>query len=169
MKRLVLTFLSTAAVCAVVSAIPAAAQDTVTGAPRGTAPVTVEGYGNSSGSTPVRSRNRLGVERPGLRNRSAFSVPARQPRHPTRAMHDIATLMTLTQGRVRLSAVHDRPLLSNARRPHLSRPAVGGLSISAIRCPSGIFGSFLLGPVSEPQNQNRSGCFGRQKTAQPRC
>jgi hypothetical protein len=51
MKRLVLTFLSTAAVCAVVSAIPAAAQDTVTGAPRGTAPVTVEGYGNSSGST----------------------------------------------------------------------------------------------------------------------
>src|ERR1700752_692073 len=51
MKRLVLTFLSTAAVCAVVSTTPAAAQDTVTGAPRGTAPVTVEGYGSSSGST----------------------------------------------------------------------------------------------------------------------
>ena len=51
MKRLVLTFLSAAAVCAVVSATPAATQDTVTGAPRGTAPVTVEGYGNSSGST----------------------------------------------------------------------------------------------------------------------
>jgi hypothetical protein len=49
MKRLVLTFLSTAAVCAVVSATPAAAQDTVTGAPAGEAPVTVEGYGNSSG------------------------------------------------------------------------------------------------------------------------
>jgi hypothetical protein len=51
MKRLVLTFLSTAAVCAVVSATPAAAQDSVTGAPRGQTPVTVEGYGNSSGST----------------------------------------------------------------------------------------------------------------------
>jgi hypothetical protein len=38
-------------VCAVVSATPAAAQDTVTGAPAGTAPVTVEGYGNSSGYT----------------------------------------------------------------------------------------------------------------------
>jgi hypothetical protein len=47
MKRLVLTFLSTAAVYAVLSAAPAAAQDTVTGAPAGTAPVTVEGYGNS--------------------------------------------------------------------------------------------------------------------------
>jgi hypothetical protein len=51
MKRLFLTFLSMAAVCAVVSATSAAAQDTVTGAPAGTAPVTVEGYGNSSGST----------------------------------------------------------------------------------------------------------------------
>ena len=49
MKRLVLTFLSTAAVCAILSASPVAAQDTVTGAPAGTAPVTVEGYGNSSG------------------------------------------------------------------------------------------------------------------------
>jgi hypothetical protein len=51
MKRLVLTFLSAAAVCAVVSATPAAAQDTVTGAPAGTAPVTIEGHGNSSGET----------------------------------------------------------------------------------------------------------------------
>jgi hypothetical protein len=51
MKRLVLTFLSKAAVCAVLSATPAAAQDTVTGAPAGTAPVTVEGYGNSSRPT----------------------------------------------------------------------------------------------------------------------
>ena len=51
MIRLVLTFLSTAAVCAVISATPAAAQDTVTGAPRGTAPVTVEGYPNSTGDT----------------------------------------------------------------------------------------------------------------------
>ena len=47
MKRLVLTFLSAAAVCAVVSATPAATQDTVTGAPGGTAPGTVEGYGTS--------------------------------------------------------------------------------------------------------------------------
>jgi hypothetical protein len=47
MKHLVLTFLSMALVCAVVSTTPAAAQDTVTGAPRGTAPMTVEGYGNS--------------------------------------------------------------------------------------------------------------------------
>jgi hypothetical protein len=47
MKHLVLTFLSMAVVCAVVSTTPAAAQDTVTGAPRGTAPMTVEGYGNS--------------------------------------------------------------------------------------------------------------------------
>ena len=51
MKHLVLTFLSTATVCAVLSAAPAAAQDTVTGAPVGEAPVTVEGYGNSSGYT----------------------------------------------------------------------------------------------------------------------
>jgi hypothetical protein len=45
MKRLVLTFLSMATVCAVVSASPAAAQETVTGAPAGTVPVTVEGTG----------------------------------------------------------------------------------------------------------------------------
>ena len=57
MKRLALTFLSTAAVCAVASATPAAAQDTVTGAPRGSAPVTVEGYGNSSGSTGPSASN----------------------------------------------------------------------------------------------------------------
>jgi hypothetical protein len=76
MKRLVLTFLSMAAVCAVVSAAPAAAQDTVTGAPKGTAPVTVEGYGNSSGiHGPVRSRNRLGVERPDLRNQFGVERP----------------------------------------------------------------------------------------------
>jgi hypothetical protein len=49
MERLVWRFLSTAAVCVVVFAAPAAAQDTVTGAPAGTAPVTVEGYGNYSG------------------------------------------------------------------------------------------------------------------------
>lgn len=58
MKRLALTFLSTAAVCAVLSATPAAAQDTVTGAPAGEAPVTVEGYGSGpngapEGATPV--------------------------------------------------------------------------------------------------------------------
>jgi hypothetical protein len=48
MKRLFLTFLSTAAVCTVLSATPVAAQETVTGAPVGTAPVTVEGYENST-------------------------------------------------------------------------------------------------------------------------
>jgi len=57
MKRLVLTFLSAAAVCAVLSATPAAAQDTVTGAPVGEAPVTVEGYGNSAGYTGSSASN----------------------------------------------------------------------------------------------------------------
>jgi hypothetical protein len=77
MKRLVLTFLSTAAVCAVVSATPAAAQDTVTGAPRGTAPVTVEGYQNSSGDT--------GPSAPAIG--SALSGPASPQRcHVTRDM-----------------------------------------------------------------------------------
>ena len=57
MKRLVLTFLSTGAVCAVLSATPAAAQDTVAGAPPGEAPVTVEGYGSSSGYTGASASN----------------------------------------------------------------------------------------------------------------
>ena len=42
MKRLFLTLLSTAAVCAVLSATPVAAQETITGAPPGEAPVTAE-------------------------------------------------------------------------------------------------------------------------------
>jgi hypothetical protein len=76
MKRLVLTFLSTAAVCAVVSAAPAAAQDTVTGSPAGTAPVTVEGYGNSSGDT--------GLSGPAI---GSMNVPASPQRcHVTRDM-----------------------------------------------------------------------------------
>lgn len=54
MKRLFLTLLSTAAVCAFVSATPAAAQETVEGAPRGEAPINAEppytpGYGSGSG------------------------------------------------------------------------------------------------------------------------
>lgn len=50
MKRLVLTSaISAAAVCAFLAATPAFAQDTVTGAPAGEAPVTVEGYGNAPG------------------------------------------------------------------------------------------------------------------------
>ena len=57
MKRLVLTILSTAAVCVVVSVTPAAAQDTVTGAPANEAPVTVEGYGNPSGYTGTSASN----------------------------------------------------------------------------------------------------------------
>lgn len=47
MKNLLLSTLSTAAFCAFVSAIPAVGQETVTGAPAGTAPATVEGYGPS--------------------------------------------------------------------------------------------------------------------------
>lgn len=57
MKGLVLTFLSTAAVCAVLTAAPAVAQDTVAGAPAGEAPVTVEGYANSSGYTGASASN----------------------------------------------------------------------------------------------------------------
>jgi hypothetical protein len=65
MKRLVLTLLSMAAVCAVVSATPAAAQDSVTGALRGTAPVTVEGF-------PGLIARALAVGLPAL-----FDIPAR--------------------------------------------------------------------------------------------
>ncbi len=77
MKRLVLTFLSMAAVCAVVSATPAATQDTVAGAAGATAPVTVEGYGNSSGSRGP-SVPAIGSPLSGLASAigSAFSVPA---------------------------------------------------------------------------------------------
>ena len=85
MKRLVLTFLSTAAVCAVVSATPAAAQDTVTGAPRGTAPVTVEGYGNSSGSTaPTAPAIGSALSVPA----SATAAPERERCHVTRDFND---------------------------------------------------------------------------------
>ena len=85
MKRLVLTFLSMAAVCAVVSATPAAAQDTVTGAPRGTAPVTVEGYGNSSGDTGL-SGPAIGSALSSLASAigSALSVPASATAAPER-------------------------------------------------------------------------------------
>ena len=41
--------MTVAAVCAFLAAAPALAQDTVTGAPAGTAPVTVEGYGYGPG------------------------------------------------------------------------------------------------------------------------
>jgi hypothetical protein len=86
MKRLVLTFLSTAAVCAVVSATPAAAQDTVTGAPAGTAPVTVQGYRNASESTdpstPVIDSPLSAVE---SAIGSAFSDPASEFAGPDRA------------------------------------------------------------------------------------
>jgi hypothetical protein len=85
MKRLVLTFLSMAAVCAVVSATPAAAQDTVTGAPRSTAPVTVEGYGNSSGSTaPTAPAIGSALSVPA----SATAAPERERCHVTRDFND---------------------------------------------------------------------------------
>jgi hypothetical protein len=76
MKHLVLIFLLMAAVC-VVSASPAAAQDTITGAPRGTAPVTVEGYANTSGSTGAFV-SAIGSASSGLTSAigSALSVPA---------------------------------------------------------------------------------------------
>jgi hypothetical protein len=48
MKNILISALSTAAFCALVAATPASAQETVTGAPRGTAPATIEGYGPSS-------------------------------------------------------------------------------------------------------------------------
>jgi hypothetical protein len=85
-KHLVLTFLSTAVVCAVVSATPAAAQDTVTGAPAGQTPVTVKGYGNSSGDTGP-SAPAIGSALSGLASAigSAFSDPASAMAGPDRA------------------------------------------------------------------------------------
>jgi hypothetical protein len=81
MKRLFLTFLSAAAVCAVVSATPAAAQDTVTGAPAGEAPVTVEGYGNSSGYT--------GPSAPAIGAANSGPTYAIQPREQCHVIRDI--------------------------------------------------------------------------------
>jgi hypothetical protein len=95
MKRLVLTFLSMAAVCAVVSATPAAAQDTVTGAPRSTAPVTVEGYGNSSGST-APTAPAIGPALSGLA--SATAAPERERCHVTRDFNDAHARDTVVCG-----------------------------------------------------------------------
>ena len=55
MKRLFAVFLSTAAICASISATPVVAQETTTGAPRGEAPITAEppitpSYGPGAGS-----------------------------------------------------------------------------------------------------------------------
>jgi len=50
MRTVLLTAASTA-VCAFLAAAPAFAQDTVSGAPAGQAPVTVEGYGYLQGQT----------------------------------------------------------------------------------------------------------------------
>ncbi len=52
MKNVLTSALSAAAVCAFLAATPAFAQDTVTGAPAGTAPATVEGYGYSLPGAP---------------------------------------------------------------------------------------------------------------------
>lgn len=89
MKRSVLVFLSMAAVRAIVSATPAAAQDTVAVAPKGTAPVTVEGDGNSSGSRGP-SIPAIGSALSGLVSAigAAFSVPASATTAPERC-HDI--------------------------------------------------------------------------------
>lgn len=75
MKRVVLTFLSAAAVCAALSATPAAAQDTVTGAPVGEAPVTVEGYGSSSGYPGPSSASAIAAAKSALN--SAIAAPER--------------------------------------------------------------------------------------------
>jgi hypothetical protein len=48
MKNMLVSALSTAAFFALTAPTPAFAQATVTGAPKGTAPVTIEGYGPSS-------------------------------------------------------------------------------------------------------------------------
>ena len=48
MKCFLIAALSATAICGFAAATPAFAQETVTGAPKGTAPVTVEGYGPSS-------------------------------------------------------------------------------------------------------------------------
>jgi hypothetical protein len=57
MKRIFSTFLTTAAVCAFISATPVAAQETITGAPRGETPVTAEppgaGFDNNMGPLGV--------------------------------------------------------------------------------------------------------------------
>jgi len=114
MKHLVLTFLSTAAVCAVLSATPAAAQDTVTGAPAGEAPVTAEGYGAPL-DTPAR---------PPLPRSARLRAPRTpQSRRPSDAT-SLVTLMTLRRG-TPLSAVPDRPALP--RHPHSSRSIKGAL------------------------------------------
>ena len=84
MKRLVLTFLSTAAVCAVVSSAPVAAQDTVTGAPVGEAPVTVEGYGNSPGYKGPSSASSIGA----AKTPPAPAIAATERCHVTRDFND---------------------------------------------------------------------------------
>jgi hypothetical protein len=69
MKRLVLTFVSTAAVCSAVLATPVVAQESIMGAPRGETPVTVEGYGNSSGYTSPSASNSgpaFAIQLPGM-------------------------------------------------------------------------------------------------------
>jgi hypothetical protein len=58
MKPLFVAFLSTAAICAFVSATPVVAQETITGAPKGEAPITAEpaitpSYGPGYGDGPL--------------------------------------------------------------------------------------------------------------------
>ena len=124
MKRLVLTFLSTAAVCAVLSAKPVAAQDTVTGAPAGTAPVTVEGYENSSGPTgapavrgPQRLRGTgtlLDILAPPL---LPISTRPTQWSRPSNAPFFV-TSMTPRQRTQSPAVLTDLPAIRRAPRPH---------------------------------------------------
>jgi hypothetical protein len=94
MKRLVLTFLSAAAVCAALSATSAAAQDTVTGAPAGEAPVTVEGYASSSGYSGPSSASSVGPAESAPD--SAIAAPERC--HVTRDFNDAEARDTLVCG-----------------------------------------------------------------------
>ena len=94
MKRSVLTFLSTAAVCALLSAAPAAAQDTVTGAPAGTAPVTVEGYGNSGGYTGPSPASAIGA----VKSAPASAIEAPERCRVTRDFNDAEARDTVVCG-----------------------------------------------------------------------
>jgi hypothetical protein len=89
MKYLVLTFLSTAAVCAALSAAPA--QNTATGAPAGTAPVTVEGYGNSPGYTGPSPAPAIG----GAKDASSSTNAAAERCHSTHDFDDAEAKITI--------------------------------------------------------------------------
>ena len=119
MKRLVFTFLSTAAVCAVLSAAPAAAQDTVTGAPAGEAPVTVEGYGNASGYTGESASNTGRSTRSSRPNGATLLETSMASREGTRA----SVVPDLLAG----CPTRARPCAERSRRRAVGQPMGGGV------------------------------------------